>query len=267
MSTTPLLTDIAEAVEQIAPPRLQESYDNTGWQVLCDPAARCTGVLTCVDATPDVIEEAHRLGFNLVLSHHPVLFRGQKRFAGETLVQRTVMQAIRSGISVYSCHTAIDSAPGGVSAEMARMIGMTDVRVLAESASDRHTGLGAVGNLSEPLTPGALVELVKRTFATPVARCSRPKHPHEEISRVALCGGSGSEFLPLAAASGAQAYITSDTKHHDFVDFSPELLIIDIGHWEAEACTCTLFSRELTARFPEIQVMESETDRSPVIYM
>ena len=100
-----------------------------------------------------------------------------------------------------------------------------------------------------------------------MARCSRPKHPHEEISRVALCGGSGSEFLPLAAASGAQAYITSDTKHHDFVDFSPELLIIDIGHWEAEACTRTLFSRELTARFPEIQVMESETDRSPVIYM
>lgn len=263
----PKLTTIAEAIERFAPPKLQESYDNTGWQVLCDPAGLCSGVLLCVDATPQVITEAASRGFNLVISHHPVMFRGQKRFAGETLVQRTVMDAIKAGISIYSCHTAIDSTRGGVSAEMAEMLGLTEVEVLSPNAADPSAGLGAIGQLPGPLTPGALAELVKGTFKAPVARCSRPVHPLAEVNRVALCGGSGSEFIDLAASRGAQAYITSDTRHHDFVDHAPDIFIIDIGHWEAEACCRNLIARTLGKTFPTLPLTIAETDRSPIIYL
>lgn len=263
----PLLADVAAAIERYAPLQLQESYDNTGWQVLCDPAARCSGVLTCVDATPAVIAEAIERGFNMVLSHHPVMFRGQKSFTGDTVVQRTVMEAMRAGVSVYSCHTAIDSAPGGVSAEMARMLGLTDIRPLSVHSADPSAGLGVTGILPVPLSPGSLAELVKGTFGTPVARCSRPSDPISEISRIALCGGSGSEFLPLAVSCGAGAYITSDTRHHDFVDFSPYIFIIDIGHWEAESCTSALFARVLRESCHGLPVADAGADRAPIIYL
>ncbi|MBD5317181.1 MAG: Nif3-like dinuclear metal center hexameric protein [Bacteroides sp.] len=266
MITEPLLTDVAQAIEAYAPPRLQESYDNTGWQVLCDPAGRCSGIVTCVDPTPAVVAEAVAKGCNLIVSHHPLMFRGQKSFTGSTLVQRTVMDAMRAGVSVYSCHTAIDSAPGGISAEMAAMLGLTGVSVLAPAAADPAAGLGAAGTLPAPLTPGELAEKVKGTFDVPVARCSRPA-PGLEISRVALCGGSGAEFIPTAIAAGAQAYITSDVKHHDFVDFGPGIFIIDIPHWSAEACARTLFARIVSSSFPALPVIAAEADRCPVIHL
>ncbi len=265
-SRTPFLTDIAAAIEQVAPLSLQENYDNTGWQVLCDPAGRCSGVMVCVDVTPAVIAEAAARGMNMVLSHHPVLFRGQKRFAGETLVQQTVMEAIRFGISIYSCHTAIDSAPGGISAEMARLLNLTDVEVLDPKAGFTTAGLGVIGNLPEPLSAGEFAELVKGTFSTPVARCSRPAE-RLEIRRVGLCGGSGSEYIGMAAERGAQAFITSDTRHHDFVDHAREIFIVDIPHWNAESCARQLFVNLLSEAFPTLEVAVAETDRSPIIHL
>ena len=266
-STAPLLTDVAAAIERFAPRQLQESYDNTGWQVLCDPAGRCSGILTCVDATPEVIAEAADMGFNLVVSHHPVMFRGQKCLAGETLVQRTVMDAVRLGVSIYSCHTAIDSAPGGISCEMARMLGLEAVSVLHAAAPGSEAGLGCIGTLPRPLAPRQLAELVKQTFAVPAVRCSRPAADDAAISRVALCGGSGSEFIPLAVSLGAQAYITSDTRHHDFVDHSPEIFIVDLPHWNAESCARTLFGRILAEAFPGLAVRAALTDLPPIVHL
>lgn len=266
-NSAPLLTEVAAAIERFAPRSLQESYDNTGWQVLCDPAGRCSGILTCVDATPDVVAEAARLGFNLVVSHHPVMFRGQKCLAGETLVQRTVMDAVRLGVSIYSCHTAIDSAPGGISHEMARMLGLADVSVLHPAAPGSDAGLGCIGTLPRPLAPQELAAIVRQAFDLPVVRCTRPAPGSGAISRVALCGGSGSEFIPLAVSLGAQAYITSDTRHHDFVDHSREIFIIDIPHWNAESCARTLFGRILAEAFPGLAVRGADTDRSHLQYL
>lgn len=268
MDSAPLLTDVAAAIERFAPRHLQESYDNTGWQVLCDPAGRCSGILTCVDATPGVVAEASRMGFNLVVSHHPVMFRGQKCLAGETLVQRTVMDAVRLGVSIYSCHTAIDSAPGGISHEMARMLGLGGVSVLHPAAPGAEAGLGCIGTLPRPQAPHELVALVKERFDVDAARCSRPAGGNDVlISRVALCGGSGSEFIPLAVSLGAQAYITSDTRHHDFVDHGPEIFIIDIPHWNAESCARTLFGRILGEAFPGLAVKAAQSDRSPLLHL
>jgi len=120
---------IIAAIEDVAPPALQESWDNSGLQV-GDPSAECTGVLLCLDPTPQVIAEAVSLGCNLVVSHHPLLFRGLKRISGATPTERCVLDAIRSGVTVYSSHTALDSAAGGVSYAIAEALGAKVERVL-----------------------------------------------------------------------------------------------------------------------------------------
>lgn len=265
------LGDIIGAIESKAPRELQESYDNTGWQLLAQPggaAAECTGVMTCVDATEAIVAEAADEGCNLLLTHHPVLFRGQKSFTGATQVQRVIMEAMRRGVSIYSCHTAVDSAPGGVSATIASRIGLEDVEVLSPLPGQPDAGLGAIGNLPAPgLMPGELAERVKGALGSPMVRCTRPAQPLKPLLRVALCGGSGSEFIDLAVAKGAEAYITSDVKHHDFVDHAPDIFIIDVGHYEAEACTKDIFHHAITEIFPNFAVKYSLTEKNPIIYL
>lgn len=256
--------DIIDVLEQAAPPSLQESYDNTGLQV-GDPDREATGVLLCVDLSPEVVREAVARGANMVVSHHPVLFRGLKQIVGRTLPERTVLEAIKSDVALYSCHTSIDSARGGVSAEMAERLGLRDVEVL-EKKEDPSVGLGAVGNLPEPLQPEAFVRLVKNMFGSPVARCSRPREG-QTISRVALCGGSGSSLIDLAVAAGADAYLTSDTSYHAFVDRRDDLFLVDIGHYESENCVKQIFYRVITEKFPNFAVHYSETEKNPIVYL
>lgn len=362
------ITDIIAAIETVAPRYLQESYDNSGFQV-GSPMDECTGVMLCVDAIPSVIAEAKAKGCNLVISHHPLLFKGVKQLIGATPVQVAVMEAIAAGITVYSCHTSLDNAYGGVSWAMAHRLGLTDISVLEPQAgtmmklavmvpSDHaelvrlalfDAGAGAIGNydccsynsdgigtfraqqganpyvgellelhrqpetkvevilpavlrhrveaalidvhpyeepaydfitlansstregsgvrgvLDRPVSATELVELVKKSFNTPVARCSQL--PDTKISRIAVCGGSGSSLIPKAIASGAQAMITSDTKYHDFVDYGDRLLIIDIGHYESEYCTKEIFYRIITEKFPNFAAYNSVTEKNPINYL
>lgn len=120
---------VISAIETFAPPALQEKWDNTGLQV-GDARAECTGVLIALDVTPGILSEAKKRGCNLVVSHHPLLFRGLKRITGRTPAEQCVVMAIIEGISVYSCHTALDSTFGGVSYAIAKAIGAKAVRTL-----------------------------------------------------------------------------------------------------------------------------------------
>lgn len=253
------ISDITETLEQTAPLILQESYDNSGLLV-GDAGAECTGALLCVDATPERVREAAGCGCNLLISHHPVIFRPLRRLTGETLPQRTVAEAIRLGVAIYACHTNLDNAPGGVSVEIARRIGLTDITPLMPG------GTGAVGNLPAPLSPSALADIVKSSLGSPVVRTNRYASD-SHISRVALCGGSGSEFIPDAVRAGAQAYITSDTRYHDFVDYADTIFIVDTGHYESEKCTTSIFQRIITEKFPNFAVRISNTESNPINYM
>lgn len=129
------LSHIIAALEEFAPLALQEKWDNSGLQIGLPPEndGECTGVMLCVDVTPEVIAEARSKGCNLVVSHHPLIFKGLKCIAGRTLQERAAADAIRAGIAVYSSHTALDSAPGGVSYEMASRIGARVLRALVPS--------------------------------------------------------------------------------------------------------------------------------------
>ncbi len=119
--------DIIGIIEQVAPPALQESYDNAGIQV-GDVASTVTGVLLCLDVTETIVDEALAMGANLIVSHHPLLFKGLKRITGNTYIERVVMKALRGGISIYAAHTNLDATL--VNRYWAQMLGLVDVEIL-----------------------------------------------------------------------------------------------------------------------------------------
>lgn len=256
--------DIITAVNRYAPLSLQENWDNSGIQV-GDVTAECSGVLLCVDPTEQIIDEAVSRGCNLVISHHPLLFRGLKSITPATGVQRAVMAAIRGGVTVFSSHTAMDSATHGISAEMARRLGLEASIPLVPGAKDPTTGLGAVARTATPVDAEGLVAKIKAAFGNSVVRASRLRP--DAITTVAMCGGAGGEFIPDAIASGAQAYITADIRYHDFVDHGDEIFLVDIGHYESECCAKDIFYRIITEKFPNFAVYYSELENNPISYL
>ncbi len=260
------IRDITDTLEAFAPLCYQEEWDNSGYQV-GHPDRECTGALLCVDATEEIIDEAVTRGCNLIIAHHPLLFQGIKQILGRNRVERVTEKAIRHGVTIYSCHTSVDNAPGGVSWTMADMLGLKDTATLSPTGTAPGTGCGIVGNLPGPMSPLELVGKVKQTFSSPVARCSQPPSPDEPIARIALCGGAGSDFIGDAIRRGAQAYITSDTKHNYFLDHVGDIFIIDIGHYESESCTKQIFYHVLSEKFPNFALHYSEIEKNPINYL
>lgn len=152
----PTLNDIIAPIETAAPRAWQESWDNSGWQVCpADPKTTpCTGALLTLDVTEAVVGEAARERYNLIVSHHPLLFKGLKHITGSTPQERIVAAAIRHSIAIYSAHTNMDSAPGGVNFRLAEMLGLTDIEVLVPREND----------------------LVKLVFYTPVGLSDKVRH-------------------------------------------------------------------------------------------
>ena len=259
----PKIKDIISAIKQVAPLKLQENYDNSGLQV-GNPEVVCSGVLLCVDPTVEIVQEAAQRGFNLIVSHHPLLFHGVKCVSDRTRSERVLAEAIRNDIAIYSAHTSLDSSAFGISRRMAQMLELSDVEVLVPNAAVPDAGLGAVGNLPRPMAPDEFARYVKQTFGSAALRMSAD-NPGFPIVRVALCGGSGAEFVSQAIAAGAQAYVTADCKHNQFIDHNHRILLIDAGHYETELCSVQIFSEILTEKFPNFAVAKAMTDSNPVI--
>ncbi len=127
--------DIAGMLEDLAPNALQEPYDNSGL-ITGSPDQEISGALVCLDVTPEVIAEAAGLGLNMVISHHPPVFEGLKRFSGRTVAERVVTDAIRKDVVLYACHTNLDQVAGGVSDRMADRLDLRERQVLSPRAGD-----------------------------------------------------------------------------------------------------------------------------------
>lgn len=124
------IKDIIQAIEQIAPLPLQESFDNSGMQV-GDVNKEATAALLCIDVTENVIEEAISLGCNLIISHHPLAFRPFKSLTGRNYVERCMIQAIKNDIAIYAAHTNLDNAQDGVNYKLAEMLELQNVKILS----------------------------------------------------------------------------------------------------------------------------------------
>lgn len=253
--------EIAAAIEAAAPLSLQESYDNAGLQV-GNPDMQISAVLLCLDLTEDILREATKRECNLIVTHHPLIFRGLKRLTGATQTERIVEMAIREGIAVYSAHTNLDAATEGVSAEIAHALGLTDIRPLHRSEKDEAAGLGIIGNI-KPTPKIEFLRRLKEDFGVKSLRYSA-QSPQIVVRKVAVCGGAGAGFIGDALRQGADVYVTGDLKYHDFTTYGLDLLLADIGHYESELCTMKIFSKIIREKYPDCQVFFADEEVSPI---
>lgn len=255
---------IVDALEELAPLPLQEGYDNAGLQVgLIDDEV--TGVLLCLDITEDIITEAVRRGCNLVVSHHPLIFKPLKQVTDSTFQQRCVMKAILNGITLYSAHTNLDNAEDGVNHRIASLIGLEDLHWIEEKGSvgGVSAGSGVWGVLPEPEKAEDFLQRLKRTFGV---KCLMHTDPSGiMVRRVALCGGAGSFLMDSARALGADCFITGEISYHHFFD-AEGMLVVAMGHYQSEQFTKDLMRDYLAARFPGLKLELTETDTNPIQY-
>jgi putative NIF3 family GTP cyclohydrolase 1 type 2 len=171
---------------------------------------------------------------------------------------------VRSGVAVYSAHTSADKVPAGVSGATARKLGLENVRILDQE--EPGVGLGVVGDLPAPLSAREAVELVKKALGVPAVRTSALIAG--PVTRVALCGGSGSSLIGAALRSGAQMYVCGDISYHHF--FVPEgFMVVDAGHFETEIEITEVLLSVIRKKFPTFVSLMSECigGANPVNYL
>lgn len=258
------IKEVLSALERFAPLPLQEGWDNAGLQIGLTEA-EVSGALLCLDVNEAIVDEAIEKGCNLIVSHHPLLFKGLKTISDGNYVQRTVMKAILNRIAIVSMHTNMDNAKGGVNYKIAEHLGLHDVEFFAEKSGNIEAGSGVVGLLPEPMSATAFIQLVKERFGVKCAQCNelllRP------VNKVAICGGSGDFLLADAIAQGADAFITGEMHYHVYFGQEQKIQICVIGHYESEQFTSEIFKSIIEDECPGLPVMIAETSTNPIIYL
>lgn len=259
------LKAITEYLETIAPTELQESYDNSGL-IFGDPETRITGALISLDCTEQIIDEAIELGCNLVISHHPIVFRGVKKLGYSHFVDRTLIKAIQNNIAIYAIHTNLDNVlQDGVNQKIASKLGLKDIGILKPiDGISMDIGAGITGYTAVPVSELDFLSIIKKELHVPVIKHTLLKG--HSVHKVAVCGGSGSFLLSDAIAAGCDMMVSADFKYHDFFEANGQIVIADVGHYESEYYTIELIFELLKKKFYKFAAHCTKTVTNPVNY-
>lgn len=362
-----IIKNIINEIEIHAPPIYQENYDNAGL-LTGNPKNKIDSALISLDVTEEVVDEAVKNGCGLIISHHPVIFKGLKKLTGSNYVERTIINAVKNNIAIYAAHTNLDTLKEGTNQKISDKLHLKNTKVInpgkgllrkiavfvPRDHADKvrnaafNNGAGQIGDYNNcsfnsegkgSFKPGEntnpfkgkignvhLEDEIKIEIAYPVHLQSRivnsilEAHPYEEvaydifkienswdnigigmigkldnplskkeflnlvkekinnhtlkytecnknkISKVAVCGGSGSFLIKSAKSAGADALITSDIKYHEFFDAENEIMLVDAGHYETEQFTKDWFYDVIHKKFPKFAVRFSKINTNPVKY-
>ncbi len=227
--------EVQDYLDGVMPFASAEDWDNVGLLVGSPDTAVC-GILVTLDVTPAAIAAAERVGANLIVSHHPVIFSPLKRLAAEDIVYRLAA----AGIAVISVHTNLDK--DSVNDVLAARLGLCDVTPTAD-------GICRVGHLPQPLPAADFAAQVGAALATAVRT-----NGGGEVATVALCGGSGGDFLPGLVGT-ADAFVTGEVKHHEWLEANAHgLTVVEAGHYATEVPVVEPLAQRLAAAFPAVTV-------------
>ena len=254
------IQEVIDALERFAPLPLQESYDNAGLQIGLTEAD-VSGVLLCLDVTEEVLAEAVERGCNLVVSHHPLLFRGLKRISDQNLVARCTRYALKHDLAVYSAHTNLDNATDGVNFEIMKRLGGTFERFIEPKDGG---GSGVVFTIPAE-APMDFLKRVKATFG--VHTLMHNAGPDGKIRRVAVCGGAADEFLDGALALKCDAFLTGEMHYHVYFGHEKEIWIGVLGHYESEQYTVQVMHRIIEKACPNLKIVETQLNTNAINYL
>jgi dinuclear metal center YbgI/SA1388 family protein len=270
LGITMLLRDLLERLESIAPLGHAEDWDNVG--LLLEPPPGCEGLdvrraLLTIDLGEDVLAEASEHGAHMVISYHPPVFSGLKRLTRASAGERVVADALRAGIAVYSPHTALDAAPGGVNDWLAEALGASSAEPI-EPAKDGTPGYGMGRRfaLSAPATLEALVPRIKQHLGLDHVRvaASEPHARGGPIGTAAVCAGAGgSIFAPLW---GPELFLTGEMRHHDVrAKVAAGASVVLCDHTNTERGYLPTLARRLAELCPDVTFSVSSRDRDPLV--
>lgn len=228
----------------VAPKELACDFDNVGLLV-GDEDTEIKGILVSLDCFDEVIDRAEDLGANLIVTHHPIIFEGLKSVTADSLVYKLISK----NISVISMHTNLDQTDGGVNDALCDALGLYDVETV--TANDGF--LIRKGYLDSPEDPYDFARHIKEALGGSVKFTAGNRN----ITTVAVCSGSGGDFLYDAVSCGADALVTADVKHHTFLSAAKYgISLYDAGHFNTEDPIVSVLCRDILGAFPEIPVSE-----------
>lgn len=227
-----LFRDIETILEKLAPVSMACEWDNPGL-LAGRREKQVTKILVALDATDQVVEEAVSMRADMLLTHHPLIFKPLKKINDENFIGRRLIKLIQNDITYYAMHTNFDAAPGCMADLAADLMGLKEARILEELGPEY--GIGRYGVLESAMTLGEVAELVKRVYQIPFVTVFGNEEGGRRFSKVAVCPGSGSNMIKQAVSCGAEVYVTGDIGYHDGIDAVAEgMAVIDAGHYGIE---------------------------------
>lgn len=246
--------DIYNWIDQFAPFETQEDFDNAGY-LIGDRNQEIRKALVALDATRDVIEEGRRLGVDLIVTHHPIIFHPMKQLMKTDLPYLLATY----GIGVISAHTNLDKAQGGVNDALAAALGLKDTRSFEGSEE-----MGRIGELDQEMEPAVFASHVKECLGGSGLRYVPGSCP---VRTVAVLGGGGDFAVEAAEKAGAQALVTGEAKHHILLDAADRgFTFVDAGHFETEQVVCPILCQKLRQAFPDVE-WQLSGQRGPAVYL
>jgi len=262
------VSDVVAAAQSLWPSELADEWDRPGL-ISGSASAQVSKVLLAVDLTLDVMQDAIDGQFDMIVTHHPFLLKGIYELREDSAKGAVLGRARRENVALFSAHTNADVVEDGVSAVLAKRLGLKNSAPLVATVSE-SVGHGRVGLLEDSMTLLEFSRLVARALPATAGGVRVAGDPNSKISRVALCGGAGDSFLPAALSSGADVYITSDLRHHPVQDAveqakasAKSFALIDISHWAAESLWLETAASQLTDAVGDVKFVVSDLRTDP----
>lgn len=234
--------ELYDVLSDAYPKELSCPWDNDGLMTASDLTAQVKKVLVSLDATEAAVKYASEHGFDVLLTHHPMIFKGAKNVTPLTLDGRRILASLMGGVTVLSFHTRLDAAEGGVNDELCRVLGFESDGVFGDEEAPT---LGRTVTLAERMTLRALAIHVKERLDAPYVKLIAAD-PDRLVKKIALCGGDGKGFTYAALAAGADVLITGSTGYNTAEDAAEcGIATIEAGHYETEVPVCRVLCEKM----------------------
>ena len=259
------VSDILKLVETLAPRSMKMDWDNVG--LLCGSRSTpVTKILVALDPFEHVCKEAAQWGAELIVTHHPLIFRPLPNVTDETTIGRGIRTLIKHDISAINAHTNLDQAPGGVNDILARKLALDNVRVISPrgtTEAGEPWGLLRMGEVPEQ----SLEAFLGHVKALLNCEGLRYAEGGKSVKKVAVGGGACADGFREALDAGCDTFVTSDIKYNQFWDAHDlGLNLIDAGHFHTENPVVSVLAEKIAAAFPEVEVKISESHRDCMKY-
>ena len=257
------LIEIQNVLEHWSPLRNAEEFDNVGL-IVGESNSIINKAIITIDVTETIIDEAIDNYCDLIITFHPLMYKGNGTLKSEEYVDKIIIKALKNNINIYAIHTNLDNNPMGVSFQISEKLGLINREIMIKKEDDKRIGMGMIGNLENEKTEKEFLDYLKKKME--ISNLRHSNLVDNKIKKIGVLGGSGSFGIEEALNKNIDCYVTADLKYHDFFKPHERLLLVDIGHYESEKYTKELILNYLNKKIPKFACIIANSRTNPVNY-